>query len=101
MNIPFNTWAPDNQHFLIREQTACDAGTLVFRAGGEPFADGNAFLDVTPLFDLKKSGYNVREVTGWAAPTLLIVNTKPTNQSPVGPSFWFDISRKSVIRLST
>ncbi len=101
MSIPFNTWSPDNKYFFIREVGGAQPDTLVFKASGENFPDGQQFLDINPLFEAKKSGFVMGEVTGWAAPTLLIVNTKAADQATLGPSFWFDISRKSLIRLST
>src|SRR5258708_4674850 len=101
MSIPFNTWSPDNQHFFIQEQNGNETHTYVLKASGQPFADGEVALDVENLFAQKNSDYPIKEITGWAAPTLLIVNTNPTDPAKnTGPSFWFDISRKTVTRLT-
>lgn len=107
LSIPFNTWSPNNQYFFIQERVGTESGALVFKTTGEAFAGttgktaAQPFLDIATLFKEKKSGYDLKEVTGWAAPTLLIVNTKLIGTGANGPSFWFDISRKSLIRLST
>lgn len=98
--IPFNSWSPDNKHFYVQEKTGSVIKTFVFNASGEPFSGGEPLLDVDTLFAAKDVGFDLKEVTGWAAPTLLIVNSKtPDDQN--GPSYWFDITRKSVTRLST
>jgi len=103
MSIPFNTWSPDDQNFFIQEHTGNETHTYVLKASGQPFADGQVALDVETLFAQKNSNYGIKAITGWAAPTLLIVNTNSADPSQSagnpGPSFWFDISRKTVIRL--
>ena len=98
--IPFNSWSPNNQYFFLQEKGSTGEHILVFKASGEVFPDGGVFIDVNTAFVEKKVPYAFSEVTGWAAPTLLVVNTKsPTSSAPI--SFWFDISKKSFIRLST
>ncbi len=100
MSIPFNAWSPGgNQYFFIQEHDGATR-TLVFKASGETFPDTQAYLNINDLFAQKKSGYIFDEVTGWADPTLLVINTK-TEDGKNGPSFWFDVSRKSLIRLAT
>ncbi len=104
-SIPFNTWSPDNKLFFIQEHHPDLVRNLVFKASGQPFASDAPFLDVNAEFENKKSGFVFGEVTGWAAPTLLIVNTKSvddkTSEVSVGASFWFETSRKSLTRLSS
>ncbi len=104
LTIPFNTWSPDNKYFFIQEHDGTQTKSLVFKATGELFSENEPFLDVNTLFEGKKSGFILGEVTGWAAPTLLIVNTKSvdekTGELQSGPSFWFEITRKSLTRLS-
>lgn len=99
MSIPFNAWSPGNLYFFIQEHDGTTR-TLVFKASGETFPDTQAYLNVNDLFAQKKSGYIFDEVTGWADPTLLVINTK-TEDGKNGSSFWFDVSRKSLIRLAT
>ena len=52
------------------------------------------------LFAQKYADYKITDVTGWAAPTLLVVNTDKLDGT-VGPSFWFDVASLSFTRLST
>ncbi len=100
MSIPFNSWSPNNQYFFIQEKGKDGEHILVLKASGASFPDGNIFIDVNSAYVEKKIPYAFEQVTGWAAPTLLVVNTKsPTSSAPI--SFWFDISKKSFIRLST
>ena len=99
MSIPFNSWSPDNQYFFILKKDGTDIHTLVFKASGKSFPDGSQFVDVNDAFVQKKIQYPFTEVTGWASPTLLVVNTKsPTSSAPI--SYWFDLSKKSFIRLT-
>lgn len=100
MLIPFNSWAPDNKHFYVQEVTPSAVKSLVFNSSGEPFADGAPYIDVQTVFDEKISDYTLREVTGWAAPSLLIINSL-AEELQDGPSYWLDINRKSLTRLST
>lgn len=97
MSIPFNTWSPDNRYLFIKKN-ATDA--LVFNASAAPFPNGEAYLDVTDTFKQKNIPNTVSDPTGWASPTLIIVNT--TNQSNIkGPSYWFEVPSKAIIQLST
>lgn len=97
MSIPFNTWSPDNKYLFILKN---DTDAMVFNASGEPFANDEAFLSITDLFKNKSTGNTIREVTGWGANSLIIVNTlKPNNE--IGPSYWFEVPSKAVIQLST
>lgn len=97
MSIPFNTFSPDNQYlFLLKNGN--DA--LVFKTSGEAFSDGQPYFDVTDLFAKRNTGYNFSEATGWASPTLLIINTLTQNDVK-GASFWFEVPSKAIIQLST
>jgi hypothetical protein len=53
-------------------------------------------MEISELFYAKYSEYKITDITGWAAPNLLIVNTDDVN-SEEGPSFWFDVSSKTFI----
>lgn len=94
MSIPFNTWSPGNQYVYIQEHTATQTLSYVFRANGTLFGDGQAYLEVNNIFLSKKVAFQLREVTGWAAPTLLIINTDDTDLK-TGPSYWLDVASKN------
>lgn len=97
MNIPFNTWSPDNKYLFIQKG---DRGFMVFKDSGEAFPDGQLFLDLTDLFAQRKTGHNLSEATGWGSETLIIINTAGEAEAK-GPSYWFEVPSKAIIQLST
>jgi len=100
MEIPFNSWSPDNSYIFLEEIRDGSKRYLVVKSSGEPFAQGEQSLDVLVLFNKQNTGYTLNEVTGWADPTLLILTTK-TPKGEEGPSYWFDVSGGEFIQLST
>lgn len=98
--IPFNTWSPENKYVFIKESISVGSVYYVFNANGDLFSDNSPYINVTDLFDIKLADYTMTEITGWADPNLLIINTK-TKQGEQGPSFWFEIPSRSFIQLST
>lgn len=95
--IPFNAWSPDDIYVFIQKN---GNGALVFRASGEPIASREASIDVYDVFREKGVQNTMQKVTGWASPTLLIVNTK-TPDGADGPSYWLEVPSKAVIQLSS
>lgn len=102
MILPFNTWSPDNKYFFIQEQTTTGmvTGILALQATGKPFANGQPYLDVTNVFINRNTGYTLREATGWASETLIIINSV-TPENKKGPSYWFEVPSTAIIQLST
>ena len=98
--IPYNTWSPENNYLFLKESTPTGNNYYVFNTNGNLFPDGAQFINVSELFNLKITDYTLTEITGWADPNLLIINTK-TKQGQQGPSFWFEIPSRSFIQLST
>ena len=92
ISIPFNTWSPDNRYVFIKEPRKT---FLVWDTKAEEES-----LNVSELFQEKYEDLILADVTGWAAPDLLIVNTK-TEGGDIGPSIWFDVNSESFIQLST
>lgn len=92
ISLPFNTWSPDNHYVFIKEPRKT---FLVWDTKAEEQS-----LSVSELFQEKYEDLILSDVTGWAAPDLLIVNTKKEN-GDIGPSLWFDVNSKSFIGLST
>ena len=97
--IPYNTWSPDNAYFFIEEISAAKSDYYVFSAVGDLFSSGVQFININGLFMQKFPDYIIEEVTGWASPTLLIVNTKSKENKET--SFWFDVQSQDFIQLST
>lgn len=97
MSIPFNSWSPDNKYLFIQKN---DGDAMVFKATGEEIVPGQLYFDVRDLFSAagRKDTYEV--TTGWASPTLLIVNTT-TPDNTKGSSYWFEVPSKAIIQLSS
>jgi len=99
-SIPYNTWSPDNTYFFLKEVGPSQDEYYVFHASGENFPNHTQYLNVQMLFEEKIDGYTIEEVTGWADPLLLLVNTKETNGEKK-VSFWFNVTNQSFIKLGT
>ncbi|MDP2637816.1 MAG: hypothetical protein Q8P26_02035 [Candidatus Levybacteria bacterium] len=100
ITLPFNTWSPDDKYFFVQENLGNIKNVLVFKALGEQFSAEEDYLNATDSFIQKDTGNNFDTATGWASETLIIMNTtKPDNTK--GPSYWFEVPSKAIIRLST
>ncbi|MBI3954829.1 hypothetical protein HY338_00165 [Candidatus Gottesmanbacteria bacterium] len=97
LSIPFNTWSPDNKYLFIQKN---ENGALVFKANGEPIINDQTFFNVEDIFNDKNKNVIPKIVTGWASPTLLIVNTVKEDKSK-GPSYWFEVPSQAIIQLSS
>ena len=98
-SIPDNAWSPDNQYAFIKERTATESSYFVLPASDSPPQNDLQNTDVQALFLQKYPQFILTDITGWAAPNLLIVNTS-TVTGERGPSFWFDITSQTFIQLS-
>ncbi len=92
LSIPDNTFSSDNKYVFLKETSASGVTYLVL-------ADTQTF-DVSSLFAAKHPNYVITDATGWAGPTLLVINTNKADGG-TGPSFWFDVASHSFIQLST
>lgn len=98
--LPFNMWAPDNRYFFVKEYSPESVTVKVFNSDGSLFPGGDSYLDLTEDFEKGEYGYAFEEATGWGGYSLIVFNTKsPSGEQ--GPSFWYEIPSRSVIRLST
>lgn len=100
MNIPFNTWSPDNKYVFIEHNTASGSSALVMKKDGNTFTDDGQYLDVKKIFSASNKEFVYQKATGWASETLLIVNSIRLDGSK-GPSFWFEVPSKQIIQLYT
>lgn len=100
LSIPYNAWSPDNVYFFLKETTSIVNNYYVFFASGNNFSDDSQHLDIQTMFAKKIPGYAILDVTGWAAPNLLIVNAKEI-QGEKKVSFWFDVTSQSFTQLGT
>ena len=99
MDLPKNSFSPDNKFFFIKEIGPTATNYFVFKATGEAFSEGEQFIDVMPLFVAKNTGFELSDVTGWASPTLLYLLTK-SNTGESGPTYWLEIPSLAIIRLA-
>lgn len=100
MSIPFNTWSPDDKYIFINHISGKGNEALVFRADGSPLDSTDSFLNATQVFGSKISGDIYYETTGWASPTLLIINTKKADGTK-STSYWLEVPSKAVIPLAS
>ena len=100
LSIPYNAWSPDNVYIFLKEATPIENSYYVFFASGNNFSDNSQYLNIQTIFTKKIPGYTILDVTGWAAPNLLIVNTKEI-QGEKKVSFWFDVASQSFLQLGT
>lgn len=98
--VPFNTFSPDNKYIFLKKLSPGSTHYIVLATDGKSFSSESQGLEVTSLFYEKYTDYKITDVTGWASPTLCVINTDKISGGE-GPSFWFDVSSKSFIQLST
>lgn len=100
MEVPGNSWSPDNKYLFLKEEDGQNEAFFVFKANGETFSDGTTYIDVGPLFAAKKTDYKLDEITGWDSETLLHVFTV-SQKGERGPSYWFDIDSRNFLMLGS
>lgn len=99
ITIPLNAWDPNNQYIFVKDSSPSQTHFFVFSSLGTPVSGNTPDVDVSDKFKDKLPDYTLSDVTGWAAPSLLIVNAK--NKDVALQSFWFDIQSQSFIFLAT
>jgi hypothetical protein len=100
INIPFNTWSPNDAYFFIQEYTGTSTNVMVFNDNGAPFANGDAYLDLTGDFAKYAPNADFDQASGWASDNLIVILTKNQDGSE-GTSYWYEIPDESVIPLAT
>lgn len=100
LEIPYNTWSPDNIYFFLKEKNASVDDYLVFQSSGELFSNNLPYLLIQEPFKINAPNFTLEEVTGWAAPNLIIVNAEQ-NDSGNKVSLWFEVPSQALIQLGT
>lgn len=100
ISIPFNTWSPDNNYFFIQENDTNQTHVMVFNGSGQPFANGQAYLDLTGVFNNYGSSSAFDQASGWASENLIVILTKNSDGSE-GTSYWFGVPDESITPLAT
>lgn len=98
IEIPLNSWSPDNKQLFIQEGLEKGVEYWVFKANGDSYGDGQKYLNVNDYWARTKYAYSIKEVTGWAGPDLLVVFTQKEDGSN-GPAFWFVTGSRKFLQL--
>lgn len=99
--IHHNTFSPDNKYVLLEERTGENITYFVLPLfSSSDSQDMVSPPKITDLFYAKYPDFKITDVTGWGGVGLVVVNTDEATGG-IGPSFWFDVSNASFIKLST
>ena len=99
MSLPWNAWDPTDTYIFVAETQGGAPDYFVLKANGEAFAGGDKFIDVGAVWASRKLGLTIRDATGWASGTLLILYTSKDDGSH-GPAYWFEIPSTATIQLA-
>lgn len=99
VSIPFNTVSPDNKYLFLKQAGSDKTRYLVLTTSGEPISKDSQTIEFAGRFEEKYPEYKITAVTGWGGLNLIVFNTDKVSGG-TGPSFWFDLSGHSFIRLS-
>jgi hypothetical protein len=90
--LPENAWDPTNTYVFFGKKDIAGRNYFVLSGAGGPV------IDVGAVWNEKKIPFAIREATGWASGTLLIIYTSKPDGSK-GPAFWFEIPSTAIIQL--
>jgi hypothetical protein len=99
ISVPNNTFSSDNKYVFFKEVGLGVSDYYVLNTSGAPVYKDIQSFNFSGLFAEKHKDDVITDATGWAGPTLVVVNTDKSDGG-VGPSFWFDVASKSFIQLS-
>lgn len=97
IELPFNSWSPDNKQLFIQKRSGQMTEYFVYKANGEKYGEDD-YLDLMSYWTKSKIKYKVRDVTGWEGNDLLKVRTSKEDGSN-GPSFWFVTGTRRFLQL--
>ncbi len=100
VTVPDNTFSPNNKHLFLKYEEGGTTRYIVMRTDGKDIKEGSHTVEIGSLFSEKHPDYVITDVTGWGSYSLIVVNTN-TKDDKTGPSWWFDLSNFSFIRLSS
>jgi len=98
IEVPVNSWSPDNKQLFVQENYNGITNYLVYKADGSKYKNGDDYLDVLSFWAKSKYQYNIKTVTGWAGNDLLELLTIKEDGTN-GPSFWFVTSSRNFLQL--
>ena len=98
IEVPANSWSPDNKQLFVQENNNGVTNYLVYKADGSKYKNGDDHLDVSAFWEKSKYKYTIKTATGWAGNDLLeLLTTK--EDGTAGPSFWFVTSSRNFLQL--
>ncbi len=100
VSVPPNTFSPDNKYIFLRYEDSGKSRYIVLRTDAKDIKEGSKLIEIETLFAEKQSNFVITDVTGWGSYSLIVINTD-TKDGKKGPSWWFDLSNFSFIRLSS
>lgn len=98
IEVPANSWSPDNKQLFVQENIGGTTTYLVYHADGSKYKNGDDYLDVSSFWTKSKYRYSIKTITGWAGNDLLEFWTTKEDGSD-GPSFWFVTSSHNFLQL--
>jgi|SRR3990172_2634416 len=100
ISVPDNSFSPDNKYIFLKYEEAGKNRYIVIRTDGEDLGKDIETIEIESLFSEKYPDFVITDVTGWGSYSLIVVNSD-TKEGKTGPSWWFDLSNFSFIRLSS
>lgn len=100
LTVPFNTFSPNNKYLFLEYKKDGSPVHIVLRTDGKDMTKDEKYVEIESRFYDKYPDFKITEVTGWGGYTLVVFNTD-TAEGKAGPSWWFDATSLSFIRLST
>jgi len=97
--IPFNTFSPDNKYIFLKFGNSEKPEYLVLRTDGQNIKGDQKTVEPVSSFAEKYPDFVITEATGWGGNNLIVVNTDD-KEGNIGPSWWFDLSNFSFMKLS-
>mgnify|MGYP001614655901 CR=1 FL=1 len=73
LEIPYNTWSPDNVYFFLSEKTPAYNNYFVFQSTGNLFPNNLPYVSIHELFSKNTPDYLIEDVTGWGGINLIIL----------------------------
>lgn len=98
MTIPLNSWSPDYKQVFIKTSSPSGENYYLFKASGEPYADGKKYIAVGDYWNETKTMNKINKISGWAGPDLLMVYTTKEDDSE-GPAYWFVTSTRKFMQV--
>lgn len=88
VELPVNSWSPDNKQVFVEIVGSRQADYYVFSADGKEYKSGAKYLDVQAEWGKSKGDQVIEKITGWAANNLLVVYASKSGSNQM-LKYWF------------